>query len=121
MGELGDLLRQLRKAKKWTLRDVEKMIGVPNAHLSQVETGKIEQPSEGLLWDLADIYDYDFNSLSRAAGHVVTSDGVNRREFVSVALRALDETGDPQEQQAFLRELERRARKSRQAKSGRDD
>ncbi len=121
MGELGKLLKKLRQGKGWTLREVEEHTGVSNAHLSQVETGKIEQPSEGLLWDLADLYDVDFNLLSRLAGHVVPASGVDRREFINVALRALDETEDPHEQQEFFRELELRARAARKSEPTGDD
>lgn len=120
MGELGRLLRQLRQEHAWTLRDVEAKTGIPNAHLSQVETGNIERPSEGLLYDLANLYEVSFDDLSRLAGHAVPTEGVDRREFIDVALRALDETVDPQDQRDFLLELEQRARRARRARADDD-
>lgn len=118
MGDLGDFLRKLRKDRGWTLRQVEDLTGIPNAHLSQIETGKIEQPQEGMLWDLSQLFKVDFNHLSRLAGRVVATDGVDRRRYIDFALRALEDA-DPDEQLEMLREVETRARQARN--KGKDD
>lgn len=48
-GELLDglpgYLRSARLAKGWSLRKAEAETGIPNGHISQVETGKITDPS----------------------------------------------------------------------------
>lgn len=42
-------LRQIRKERGLTLRQVEKMTGISNAYLSQLETGKIKKPSHHVV------------------------------------------------------------------------
>jgi transcriptional regulator with XRE-family HTH domain len=56
MTELGPRLKAARKERKWTLRDAERHSGVPNAHISQVETGTIRHPGMGVLTRLAVAY-----------------------------------------------------------------
>jgi transcriptional regulator with XRE-family HTH domain len=51
---LADILRRARLHKGWSLREVEKRTGVPNAHLSQIEHGRIRKPDAAILWRLAD-------------------------------------------------------------------
>lgn len=41
---IGELIRVARELKKLSLRDLEKVTGIQNAHLSQIETGHIENP-----------------------------------------------------------------------------
>ena len=42
-------LKQIRKQRGLTLRDVEKLTGISNAYLSQLETGKIKKPSHHVV------------------------------------------------------------------------
>ena len=42
-------LRQIRKQRGLTLRQVEEMTGISNAYLSQLETGKIKKPSHHVV------------------------------------------------------------------------
>ena len=49
-------LRDLRKNKRLTLRQVEDMTGISNAYLSQLETGKIKNPSYKVLMKLNMLY-----------------------------------------------------------------
>ncbi len=67
---LGDYLKKVRKAKKFTLRQVQDETGIANAHLSQLENGKIGKPSQSLLQTLAEYYSIDFNVLLKKAGYV---------------------------------------------------
>lgn len=48
--------RLLRKQKNLTLRDVENTIGVSNAYLSQLETGKISNRSYNIVRNLLQLY-----------------------------------------------------------------
>lgn len=41
---LGELIGIARECKGWTLRDLEKVSGVSNALISQIETGKVKDP-----------------------------------------------------------------------------
>jgi len=68
--ELGARLSAARNARGWTLREVERRTGIHNAHLSQVETGAITRPDPNILWELARVYEDDFDQLMRLAGHV---------------------------------------------------
>jgi transcriptional regulator with XRE-family HTH domain len=42
---LGFLIRLSRELKGWSLRDLESKSGVSNALLSQIETGRVRDPS----------------------------------------------------------------------------
>lgn len=57
-GELGQYLWDLRQATGMSLRDVEEASdhAVSNAYLSQLETGKITNPSPAILHELAAVY-----------------------------------------------------------------
>src|SRR5688572_21546610 len=66
---LGALLRRLRTEQGFSLRVVETKTGISNAYLSQVETGKAENPSPHLLKKLADLYKGSYDTLMRIAGY----------------------------------------------------
>lgn len=89
-----------------SLRDVERAIGVRNAHLSQLETGTIARPDLAMLWDLAELYDVDFDELARLAGHAA---GSGRTLGMTVALRTLGELTDEDRAEAlrYIAELRR--------------
>lgn len=67
---LGAYLRQLRRERKLTLRDVEEATGkdVSNAYLSQVENGR--KPSPDVLQSLADAYAVSYVDLMTRAGYL---------------------------------------------------
>ena len=56
MNDYGSYLKSLREAKGLTLREVEKMIDISNAYLSQLEANKIKQPSPIILNKLSQTY-----------------------------------------------------------------
>jgi transcriptional regulator with XRE-family HTH domain len=41
---LGELIALSRELNGWSLRELEKRCGISNALLSQIETGKIQEP-----------------------------------------------------------------------------
>lgn len=55
-GAAGAELRAARLRLGWTLRTAERVSGVQNAHISQIETGKIAQPGFAVLARLATAY-----------------------------------------------------------------
>jgi len=57
-GELGQYLWDLRQAAGMSLRDVEVASEnqISNAYLSQLETGKIKNPSPGILHEIDAVY-----------------------------------------------------------------
>lgn len=78
-GNLGQFLWDLRAVKKLTLRQAEEATGVSNAYLSQMETGKITQPSPQVLLKISDAYDASYQKLMELAGHIKSkSEGDNR-------------------------------------------
>jgi transcriptional regulator with XRE-family HTH domain len=68
---LGEYLRNLRAARKLSLRDVEDASGVSNAYLSQLEQGKITKPSPHFLHKLAGCYVVPYETLMEKAGYII--------------------------------------------------
>jgi transcriptional regulator with XRE-family HTH domain len=107
---LGEELRAARTAAGLSLREVERRSGIHNAHLSQIENGRILKPEMALLWELAGLYGIDYPELLRLAGHArggAATPG-EARERMTVALRALDELSPTEREDAmrYLRALE---------------
>jgi len=67
--ELGALLKAARARVELSQRDVERESGVSNAYLSQIESGKIQEPSPNILHKLADLYGIAYAELLQAAGY----------------------------------------------------
>jgi len=119
MGEprqaLGSFLREARNNAKLSQRDVEREAGVSNAYLSQLESGKVQEPSPRILHKLSEVYDVTYADLLLAAGYPLPETGRKRR----TALRATSRFGPitPDEETAlkdyldFLRSKERKQRK----------
>lgn len=57
----GEALKRARSECKLSLRDVERATGISNAHISQIENGKIKNPSFFIFVKLVKIYELDFN------------------------------------------------------------
>lgn len=68
---LGPLLKATRAARGLSLREVEASTGVSNAYVSQLETGKIREPSPANLHKLAELYGLSYPLLLELAGHPV--------------------------------------------------
>ena len=88
---VGDLLREERQRRGWTLRDVERRTGIHNAHLSQIEQGAIARPAPNMLFTLSALYDLPYERLMRLAGHFEASRGQSRRSMEGAAMHALGE------------------------------
>ncbi|WP_341929189.1 transcriptional regulator [Methyloversatilis discipulorum] len=69
---LGQYLASIRNDRKMSLRQVEEASGkeVSNAYLSQLENGKIQQPSPTILNKLAEIYRIEYITLMELAGYL---------------------------------------------------
>lgn len=69
---LGQYLASIRSDRKMSLRQVEEASGkeVSNAYLSQLENGKILQPSPTILNKIADIYGIEYMTLMQLAGYL---------------------------------------------------
>jgi transcriptional regulator with XRE-family HTH domain len=93
-GRLAEMLRNARQARRLSLRYVESKTGISNAYLSQLETGKIDNPSPHFLQRLADLYEIEYEGMLRAAGYL--SNPVLKRD-VFISHRSTDKP--------FVREL----------------
>jgi HTH-type transcriptional regulator, competence development regulator len=69
---LGAHLAAVRKDRGYSLRQVEKLTkqAVSNAYLSQVESGKIQQPSPNILHALSAAYKISYEQLMEMAGYI---------------------------------------------------
>ncbi len=85
-GEIGNFLRDLRKSRSLSLRDVERITDgkVSNGYLSQLERGHIDQPSAVMLHRLASAYAVDYNEIVERAGFISESDVTASRMPTSI-------------------------------------
>lgn len=70
MDSFGDYIKQLRLDNKLTLRDLERLSGVSNAYLSQVETGKRAIPSPDILKKIHQPLNISYENLMEKAGYI---------------------------------------------------
>ncbi len=112
---LGTELRRLRELHRLTLRAVEQRTGISNAYLSQLETGKIEQPSPNILYKLSEMYRVPYELLMEKAGYIMRREEDARRQpsLLGMALATLDDLTPEEEAElvkylAFLRSRSRR-------------
>src|SRR5438309_2112277 len=82
-GQLASLLRMARIEAGLTLRAVESETGISNAYLSQLETGKAENPSPAHLLKLAELYEFPLAELHAAAGYAPAPKELRRDIFIS--------------------------------------
>ena len=111
---VGALLADLRSAKGLSLRQVEEATGraVSNAYLSQLEKGKIRQPSPSVLHRLAAVYAVPYEALMEKAGYLLPSDASNPRRRMRLAAFAIDDLTAEEEEEllkylAFIRSRRR--------------
>jgi transcriptional regulator with XRE-family HTH domain len=112
--ELGAVLSDLRRAKGFSLREVEEATdqAVSNAYLSQLENGKIKKPSPGVLHSLAAVYAVPYEGLMEKAGYLLASEGGEGKRQ-RLAIFAIDDLTAEEEEEllkylAFLRWRTRR-------------
>jgi transcriptional regulator with XRE-family HTH domain len=112
---LGGLLADLRGAKGLSLREVEEATGraVSNAYLSQLEKGKIQQPSPSILHQLAAVYGVPYETLMEKAGYLQPSAaGTSAGRRKRLAAFAIDDLTAEEEEEllkylAFIRSRKR--------------
>ncbi|MDP4261781.1 MAG: helix-turn-helix transcriptional regulator [Bacteroidota bacterium] len=80
MENYGEYFKALREAKNMTLRDVEKAADVSNAYLSQLESGKVKQPSPLTLYKLAEIYGVSYELLMEKVGYPIPNKEKKKEE-----------------------------------------
>ena len=64
-----DQLKDIRKSKGYTIREVAERSGVSAAYISQLENGNRRVPSPHILWKLSEGLDIPYTELMRLAGY----------------------------------------------------
>jgi len=110
---LGTYLKSLRDSKAISLRDVEEKSGISNAFLSQLESGKVKQPSPIVLHKLAELYGVPYEALMELAGHPIPESSMSSTRSASAAFHRLGDITEEEEQTlldylSFLRSRARR-------------
>lgn len=111
----GNYLKRAREAKGFTLRAVEERVGISNAFLSQLESGKVKQPSPVMLHKLATLYDVSYETLMEVAGYPVPrpQEGTDRFVLGRLGRVTPEEELDLQEYLAFLRSRNLKGRRQK--------
>lgn len=73
----GELLKQLREKKKWSLREFARRSDISHAYLSQLENGLRDRPKVEMLRVFADTLEVDYVSLLIAFGVLSDEDVQN--------------------------------------------
>ena len=94
-----------------TLRQVETAVGISNAYLSQLESGKIKRPAPVILQRLCGLYGASYADALLLAGHPIPSEVERDTTPSSVFARRLGSISDEEadsllEYLAFLRSRE---------------
>lgn len=72
MKTFGQIIKDARKEKRITQRDLAKMIDVDFSYISKIETGALEPPSEAVINKIARILEIEPNELFISARKVPT-------------------------------------------------
>jgi len=70
--KFGELIRERRGIKDYTLRGFAKMVGISPAYLSKIERGDYPPPGEEKIVKMACLLDIDSDILLAMAGKVAT-------------------------------------------------
>lgn len=68
---LGPFLKATREQRGLSLRAVERKTGISNPYLSQLEGGKIQQPSPVMLHKLSELYEISYATVLQLANYPV--------------------------------------------------
>jgi len=108
---LGEILRRARLHRGYTLRDVQERTGILNAHLSQIEKGRIRRPDPALLWRLAELYSLDYGLLAQWSGYTPAQSNSDAELGAAIRmLQDLDERDLPEVMRFVDRLLRERSR-----------
>jgi len=97
MIRLGRLLADARRRHKLTLRAVQESVGISNAYLSQLETGKVGAPSPIVLHKLSELYELSYATLMQEAGYPVPEEFRETDSGMRLAARVGDTTREEED------------------------
>ena len=86
LNAFGELVRRLRFEHRWTLKDLEKKVGVRKGYLCQIETGAANPPSPGVVRRMASVFGSDRRRML-ALAHAVKADKEIREGLVALVTR----------------------------------
>jgi HTH-type transcriptional regulator, competence development regulator len=113
IAKLGRLLADARKRHDLTLREVENAVGISNAYLSQLETGKVQSPSPVVLHKLSELYGLSYGTVMREAGYPLPKNLKTDESSSRIAARVGEITSEEEdavvEYLRFLRSQRRRS------------
>lgn len=89
--EFGNYLREKRKEKKLTIRQLDTYSGVSHSYISQVERGNRGIPSPDVLKKLSKPLGVDYEELMVKAGHI---DEISRSHPVNVSNNDGEQEGE---------------------------
>jgi HTH-type transcriptional regulator, competence development regulator len=101
---LGSMLRDGRNQLGFSLREVEARTKVSNAYISQLEGGRIKQPSPQILHKLCDLYQCSYPLALELAGYPLPSAPKGRAANARFLARLGKTT--PEEERALVEYLE---------------
>jgi transcriptional regulator with XRE-family HTH domain len=107
---LAAMFRESRNRLGMTLREVEAKTGISNAYLSQLESGKVKEPSPKTLHKLCELYDFSYSLALELAGYPVPSErklSVAARFAARIGKTTKDEEAALVEYLQFLRSRKR--------------
>ena len=94
---LGQLLADARRRRKLTLRAVQETVGISNAYLSQLETGKVGAPSPVVLHKLSELYELSYATLMQEAGYPLPEEFRETDSGTRLAARVGDTTREEED------------------------
>ncbi len=65
---LSDYIREMRKRKDWSQRDLATASGISNAEISRIESGKRKEPSPSVLKAISKALDVSMEEVLEQAG-----------------------------------------------------
>ena len=110
----GEYLKLSRERKGMSLRDAEKVTGISNAYLNQLEKGKIKQPSPIVLHKLSQLYEVSYSEILRLVGYPVPDEAKSNHSVDRLAARLGPVTHEEEEALVeyldFLRDRRRKGK-----------
>ena len=82
-----DVLKDLRKEKGYTIREVSGRSGVSPAYISQLENGQRGIPSPDVLMKLSEGLNTSYSDLMRHAGYLEKNESTSSKQSAPVNLR----------------------------------
>ena len=96
MKSFGEYLRQLRKDKRITQRELADKINVDFSYISKIETGALQPPSEDIIIRIANILEVDVEQMIILAKKIPTSykEFIVEDELAELFLRKVPEMSE---------------------------